>query len=131
MSKEITERIKIIIDHYELAVSTFADSIGVQRSSISHLLNGRNKPSLDFILKVIKTYPEVNLYWLLNGKGTFPAVQKDENISPIQKEALQYNKQLPKEVFPISTNKTKDATPSKIVIFYTDGTFESYEVKND
>ncbi|MEM7485146.1 MAG: helix-turn-helix transcriptional regulator [Bacteroidota bacterium] len=125
MSKEITERIKTIIDHYELAVSTFADSIGVQRSSISHLLSGRNKPSLDFILKVIKTYPEVNLYWLLNGKGTFPSVQKDENTSPTQKEKL------PQEVFPIPMNKTKDATPSKIVIFYTDGTFESFEVKND
>nr|WP_250149275.1 helix-turn-helix transcriptional regulator [Flagellimonas sp. 389] len=114
-----------------MAVSTFADSIGVQRSSISHLLSGRNKPSLDFILKVIKTYPEVNLYWLLNGKGTFPSVQKDKNTSPTQKEVVQENKKLPKEVFPIPMNKTKDATPSRIVIFYTDGTFESFEVKND
>ena len=48
----------------------------MQRSSLSHLLSGRNKPSLDFILKIIEEFPEVDLYWILNGKGTFP---KSEN----------------------------------------------------
>ena len=50
----------------------FADKIGVQRSSISHILSGRNKPSLDFILKVTNEFTDVDIYWLLNGKGSFP-----------------------------------------------------------
>ena len=66
------ERLEQILSHYEMTASAFADAIGVQRSSISHLLSGRNKPSLDFVLKVVREFPEVNLYWLLNGKGVFP-----------------------------------------------------------
>ncbi|MEX0315699.1 MAG: helix-turn-helix domain-containing protein, partial [Allomuricauda sp.] len=57
VNNEIAIRIKSVIDHFGLTVSSFADSIGVQRSSISHILSGRNKPSLDFVLKVVKTYP--------------------------------------------------------------------------
>ena len=46
------ERLKLILDYYNLSASSFADKIDVPRSSISHLLSGRNKPSLDFIIKV-------------------------------------------------------------------------------
>lgn len=73
------ERLEQILSHYELNASAFADTIGVQRSSISHLLSGRNKPSLDFVLKVVREFPEVNLYWLLNGKGNFP---ESETLPP-------------------------------------------------
>ena len=78
MNKEIVTRIKTVIDHYDLSVSAFADTIGVQRSSISHLLNGRNKPSLDFVLKLVDSYPEINLYLLLQGKGEFPTEESEE-----------------------------------------------------
>ena len=57
------------MDYYNESASSFAEKIGVQRSSISHILSGRNKPSLDFVLKVLSSFPEVELYWLLNGKG--------------------------------------------------------------
>jgi len=86
---DFVKRLETIFDYYSLTASSFADKINVQRSSISHLLSGRNKPSLDFILKVIENFPEVELLWLLNGKGNFP---KGENynsekidITPIQK----------------------------------------------
>ena len=86
---DFVKRLETIFDYYGLTASSFADKINVQRSSISHLLSGRNKPSLDFILKVIESFPEVELLWLLNGKGNFP---KGENLnsekmdsSPIQK----------------------------------------------
>jgi transcriptional regulator with XRE-family HTH domain len=52
----------------------FADKIGVQRSSLSHLLSGRNKPSLDFILKILDVFPDVDLYWMINGKGSFQKI---------------------------------------------------------
>lgn len=62
-------RIQLILKTKNLSPSQFADQIQVQRSGVSHILSGRNKPSLDFILKVLKTYPEIDADWLLFGKG--------------------------------------------------------------
>ncbi|WP_430612333.1 helix-turn-helix transcriptional regulator [Flavobacterium sp. JP2137] len=73
-------RLEFLLQHYEFTASTFADKIGVQRSSLSHLLSGRNKPSLDFIMKIYEAFPELNLYWLLKGEGDFSA----ENSPVIQ-----------------------------------------------
>lgn len=78
-TEDFVKRLETIFDYYGLTASSFADKINVQRSSISHLLSGRNKPSLDFILKVIESFPDVDLLWLLNGKGNFP---KGENYNP-------------------------------------------------
>lgn len=66
------KKLEVILDYYGLNASSFADRIGVPRSSMSHLLSGRNKPSLDFLLKIIEVFPDVDLYWIINGKGTFP-----------------------------------------------------------
>jgi transcriptional regulator with XRE-family HTH domain len=70
--EDFIKRLELILDYYGLNASSFADKIGVQRSSLSHLLSGRNKPSLDFILKISEVFPEVDLYWILIGKGSFP-----------------------------------------------------------
>lgn len=59
-----------ILSHFNISATRFAEEIGVQRSSISHILSGRNKPSYDFILKVLEKYPGIDSYWLLTGKGT-------------------------------------------------------------
>ncbi|MGB5275166.1 MAG: transcriptional regulator, partial [Flavobacteriaceae bacterium] len=87
-------------------------------SGISHLLSGRNKPSLDFVMKVVQTFPEVNLYWLLNGKGSFPTDLKNTASTPSNESQVK-NK--------ISMEKTtKEKTIEKIVVFYSDGSFKSY-----
>jgi len=52
-----------------ISASKFADEIGVQRSSISHILSGRNNPSLDVVQKILKRFPDINPEWLLAGKG--------------------------------------------------------------
>lgn len=72
------DRIKKILKYYKLSSSKFADEIGIQRSSISHVLSGRNKPSLDFIQKILNTYSEVNSDWLLMGIGK---LNKEESES--------------------------------------------------
>lgn len=82
-TEDFVKRLEIILDYYGLSASGFADKIGVQRSSLSHLLSGRNKPSLDFILKIIEVFPEVDLYWILNGKGNFPKSEQNEKEIPI------------------------------------------------
>jgi transcriptional regulator with XRE-family HTH domain len=62
-------RIKRFLEIKGISSSELADSIGVQRSNISHVLNGRNKPSFQFIEKLLQTYPELNAKWLLLGEG--------------------------------------------------------------
>src|SRR6056300_116713 len=77
-TEDFTKRLRNIMEYYGESASSFAEKIGVQRSSISHILSGRNKPSLDFILKVLSSFPEVDLYWLFNGRGNFPSENKNE-----------------------------------------------------
>ncbi|KAF2337148.1 helix-turn-helix domain-containing protein [Flavobacterium daemonense] len=78
---DFVKRLEIILEYYGINASSFADKIGVQRSSMSHLLSGRNKPSLDFVMKILEVFPDVDIYWLLNGKGSFPK-NSDEIVPP-------------------------------------------------
>ena len=71
-TEDFIKRLEIILEFYGLSASVFADKMGVQRSGLSHLMSGRNKPSLDFVMKIIENFPDVDFYWLLNGEGTFP-----------------------------------------------------------
>ncbi len=64
--EEFASRLKLMLNYYEISAAQLADKVEVQRSSISHILSGRNKPSLEFVLKILKAFPEVELYWLLN-----------------------------------------------------------------
>ncbi len=63
------ERLLKLLDTEQLSSSRFADVIGVQRSSVSHIVSGRNKPSFDFLQKTLKAFPLLNADWLLLGKG--------------------------------------------------------------
>ena len=76
---DFIKRLEIILDYYNLSASVFADKMGVQRSGLSHLLSGRNKPSLDFVMKIIENFPDVDFYWLLHGAGTFPKSENNNN----------------------------------------------------
>jgi len=120
-STEFANRLKKVMDYYQLSPSTFADKIQVQRSSISHLLSGRNKPSLDFVLKVIKEFEEIELYWLLNGKGEFPI----KGTTPIKTKIQVSEKSLDEPMKILAPQQTKK-TIEKIVMFYTDGTFKEF-----
>lgn len=102
----ITERVKKVMEDHGLSSSQMADKIGVQRSAISHVLSGRNKPSLDFILKVLNAFSEVSSDWLLKGQKT---VKKTVDLEP----AFQPSK---------STKKTIE----KVLILYADKTVEEF-----
>ncbi|WP_179334789.1 helix-turn-helix domain-containing protein [Winogradskyella costae] len=134
-STEFTERLQKVIDFYSESASSFAEKIGVQRSSISHILSGRNKPSLDFVMKVLYSYPEVELYWLMNGKGEFPNLPKNTEtpqptITEIKPKPKPYKTNPNNSSTPspdLSSNSDSDSEIDKIVIFYKDGTFKSYK----
>jgi len=69
MEDSIVERVIVLMEQYGLSASAFADKIDVQRSSMSHLVSGRNKPSLDFIQKVLNNFSDINPAWLIMGTG--------------------------------------------------------------
>ena len=141
-SEQFTKRLQKVIDYYNESASSFATKVGVQRSSISHILSGRNKPSLDFVMKILDSYPEVELYWLLNGKGAFPksAIQekkvatsslpKSADLFSAESQDLQ-NDNSEAQNNPISKNLDVQSSHGKqidrIVIFYTDGTFSNFK----
>ena len=125
-TKDFTKRLGKILEYYGLSASSFAEKVGVQRSSISHILSGRNKPSLDFVLKVVKEFEDVELYWLLNGKGTFP---EDDKPSPIASEEITKQEERIADLTMSSKNLITAPTSKKIeriVIFINDGTFKEY-----
>ncbi len=119
-SEKFTKRLQKVITYYGESASSFAEKIGVQRSSISHILSGRNKPSLEFVLKVLSSYPEVELYWLLNGKGSFPKNDTTEKSTPPLPSLQTQNKMTP-------SNSSNQKKIDRIVIFYSDGSFENFE----
>lgn len=136
-SVEFSKRLQKIIEYYELTATSFADLISFNRSTISHLLSGRNKPSLEFVIKVLEAFPEVELYWLLKGKGTFPTTQ---NV-PINNETLftqsdnDYTPQPKKQFQQIETKEDnsnfienfQENEIEQIVIFFKDNTFKVYK----
>ncbi|MBQ0788221.1 MAG: helix-turn-helix transcriptional regulator [Oceanihabitans sp.] len=132
-----TKRLQKVIDFYGESASSFAEKIGVQRSTISHILSGRNKPSLDFVMKVLSHFPEVELYWLMNGKGIFPKDNKSEvKIQEIEKvEKKTDPPKNEKEEIPTSSspsisssiNASSEKKIERIVIFYTDGSFQNFD----
>ena len=73
---KIIERIKRIISDSGLSNSSFADKIGVPRSSISHILSGRNNPSLDLIIKILRNFDDINADFLIKGE-VLPPTDKD------------------------------------------------------
>jgi len=131
--QDFIARLQRIMDYYDLNASALADNLGVLRSSISHLLSERNKPSLDFVLKIIDKYPEVDLYWLLYGKGSFPKEEKKPAPTPLPTEipfpevnALENSEKEKNVAAEISVKKQKKQI-QKIIFFYEDNSFEIFE----
>lgn len=146
------DRINEFIVSENLTAAEFADKIGVQRSSVSHVLNGRNNPGFSFIQKILDTFPQLNSRWLLTGNGNMyessdttkpkpksepqlfqepvpqPLISKKEHIQEVklQPELSQRIEQTKKEDnagFPID-NQPKKVT--RVLIFYDDQTFEDF-----
>ncbi len=149
-NSKFATRLQKIMEDQELTASAFAEKMDIGRATISHLMAGRNKPSLDFVMKVISTFPEIDLYWLLYGKKSD---HKRVDIMQSYSAALPEKKAQKKELktseidLPFSSENTaiKSQTSSpvsdhpmhkisssgspikRIIIFKEDGTFESYE----
>lgn len=145
-------RIKQIIEKEKLSSTQFATEIGVQRSALSHVLSGRNKPSLDFMMKIKKRYPEINLDWLLLGKGRMIGQKEDKTVEttrkeePAQKEIPfrikkdEVDETVENKIIEVKEKKIKKAeeeterageadNPKKIILLYPDDTYETFNLR--
>jgi predicted transcriptional regulator len=122
---DLSEKIKQILTTKNITPSIFADEIGIQRSSMSHVLAGRNKPSLDMVQKIVKRFPDLGLNWIMDDED-LPAVtstaapelvrEKPSTAEKLRSNGEETKKQLPAE-------KKID----RILIFYTDGTYKEFK----
>lgn len=123
----LIDRLQLLIRENELTASSFADKIGVQRSSISHILSGRNKPSLDFLAKIEHNFHHVSFHWLLKGEDL------PSPTTPISKEKnVKENIPLLNDNSP-NLQSTSQQQESKrvvdLVYIYSDGSFERFQAK--
>lgn len=114
----INDRIRLIIKANSMTSSEFADKIGVKRSNLSHVLSGRNKPGLEFLSKIIESFPNVNASWLLT--GTQRTVDFKEGTTKSDVDMPHSTQTPPKSI-------ESDSNIDKIVVFYKDGTFSSHQ----
>ena len=136
------DRLIKFLEEENLSAAKFADEIGVQRSSISHILSGRNNPGYDFLQKVLKRYPQLNAEWLMLGTG--PMLKSVQQASLFQMPEIPAS---PEKVVQIPENspKTENEQPKaeqkfmaqapksddkrrmeKVIILYSDKSFREY-----
>jgi transcriptional regulator with XRE-family HTH domain len=144
------ERILKLIETEKISAAEFADKIGVQRSNVSHILNGRNNPGFSFIQKILETFPSINSRWLLTGEGVMYEVKGTLSDNIVKQKDLFSNQTTDKKVIPenqsfenIPLNLTekpvqlrkpekpieKEFVSKKVVrvlFFYDDHTFEDF-----
>lgn len=141
------ERIIQFLTENNLTSTKFADIISVQRSSISHILSGRNKPSFDFIEKMLIAYPDLNAQWLITGKGNMLTNQpllfnndeiqkqniltsRESNIQNITENSIgEINSE--KEISfkndkQLATNDNSSKI-ERVIVFYSNGSFKEYQ----
>jgi transcriptional regulator with XRE-family HTH domain len=145
---EIKDRIIEFLKTENISSANFAQEIGVQPSGISHIFSGRNKPSLDFIVKMLNRYPTLSTEWLLFGKGNmlkdnipgdlFSTEIISKNVDTGnngllevsgKSESSSINAKMPgtrKADPPSSEHAPDERKASRIVIFYQDNTFREY-----
>jgi len=129
------DRIQQFIDYKNITPGELAEILEVQRSNISHILNGRNKPGAAFIEKFLLAFPKINARWLFTGEGPMitDAEKKKETPEPVQMENIQQESILSvenkKEDDSISFKKTSSKILEKVVLLYSDGTFHSYNAE--
>lgn len=125
-TEEFTIRLKELLEYFNESASGFSEKIDVQRSNISHIMSGRNKPSLDFILKILKAYPDINLYWLLNGKGNMIKNLPNNREAPTLFENNENQKLFDGNLNALNDETSGDLKIERIVVFFSDGTFKNY-----
>lgn len=139
---DLSEKIKHILNQKNISPSLFADEIGIQRSSISHILAGRNKPSLDIVQKIVKRFPDLGVNWIWEDQE-LPKLSDDVTSSPsATKTSILTQKARPVAPVELNTAKGNSHSPvqenvvqqkrdekliDRVLVFYSDGTFKEFK----
>ncbi len=128
------QRLEQFLSAENITKAQFADSINVARAAISHIVAGRNNPSYDFIVNTMDAYPDLNIEWLLKGKGKM--YKSDKSADMYEAEGSIFNShedinsvippQVSKPQQVDTRNKISGARVKKIVVFYSDNTFQEF-----
>ncbi|GAB3531410.1 helix-turn-helix transcriptional regulator [Pontibacter brevis] len=131
----MVDRIRQLMEYKGFTSTQLADNIEVPRAVVSHILSGRNKPSLDVVMKIISCYREVAVNWLLFGEGEMLKSLASENQQ--DKPLPQAGTSLPEETAPpqkvqepspvVKEPEAKGKAIEQVMVFYTDKTFTSYK----
>lgn len=142
---KMQERFKQLLEEKNLTATRFAAMIKVNASAMSHILNGRSKPGFDVLDKIAQAFPDVNLNWLISGKGSLYNNRISTPAKEVEKIPVQKNLFEEEERFPIEEKNTKAeeilrpavsvaSIPTakgkkvkRIILFFEDGSFEDYE----
>jgi len=116
--KNMNRRLLQFLQAENITQSQFADILNVARGSVSHILSGRNKPGYDFIESLLLHYPQLNLDWLLTGKGKMYKDGSEEPVIPLEDTLFDVSQDV--ETVP----GTREI--SHILIFYKDNTFQEF-----
>ena len=132
-TERFLERLEFLMENNQLNATAFAEKIGVQRSSVSHILSKRNRPSLEFMLKIHEHFKEVNLEWLILGNQNIPLLTpppKDTNeTSELDLIQEDQKKETVQNLLPFDRAQ-KNEEVSQIIQLYKDGSFRSYFPKS-
>lgn len=118
----MNRRLQQFLEVEQLSPARLADSLGIQRSGISHLLSGRNKPSYEFINNFLNRYPQIDATWLITGKGKM----YKEDFTPYSAEEIDFTpkNELESPTFSLETGDTRLA--KRITVYYSDGSFQDF-----
>ena len=128
-NSQMNQRLQQFLSAENLTQTQFAERLGVAKASVSHILAGRNKPGFDFIESLSRQFPNLNLEWLISGRGKMYKITGQEIDFPPQTTPTGVNpeSQSP-ELFEIESESSDSQadTPKivKVVIFYDNGTFQ-------
>ena len=132
------ERIKQYMDYKSVSAGDLSNLLEVQRSNISHILNGRNKPGASFIEKLLLTFSDLNARWLMTGEGEMLDGVKEPEKEIIKESPVvgtvnteQPELALPEKKQPVLDIMAKEVNKSieKVVVLYSDGTFTDFDRK--
>ncbi len=138
--EDIKDRLAHILRAKNLTAKQFAELMGIQPSNVSHLLNGRNKPSLEFLTKLKEIFPEYSFDWIIMGKK--PITINEPNPTPTDNPEIRIEEVEEKRIVEFDdNNEKKNQVESqevventkeieKIIVVYTDKTFEILNQRN-
>lgn len=105
----MNERLQELLTRERLTAIRFSELVDVQRSSVSHVLSGRNKPSLDFMAKILSAFPHVSPDWLILGQGNYKRAPAAALHSPVKEREGQ------KEPAPPAGDVSAPNTPEEVI----------------